>query len=118
MTTSFGSLLNLNRDARRSFRERGRCSIPRESPAPVHAHFIMRINHITRAKLMTENFFPILHDADCEILCTISPVRVTHPDSVLASARHFHILINRSLRLIRAGGGGTPLALAALRPFG
>src|SRR5207253_2118645 len=91
--------------------------VPRESPAPVHAHFVMRVNHVARAELVIENFSALLRDAHAKVFRLRGPVSVSNPNLVLTSARNFYLLKDHCAGFVRARRRSVPLALSALRPL-
>src|SRR6185369_4257525 len=113
MPSCFSGFVNNDRHTRGSFFQRRACTVPREGPAPVHADFIVRIDHVFRAKLVSKHFRAVLVDYYSEVFTSPRPVSVTNPQPVFAATWNLQILIQRGARLIRARRGGVPLALAA-----
>src|ERR1044072_8929293 len=117
MPSCFRSLVDHDRHTRRAFFNRRTCAIPRKGPAPVHADFVVRIDHVFRAKLMSKHFGAVLRNRDCEVLSSPRPISVTNPQPVFAATWNLEILIQHGARLISARGRGVPFALTTLRPL-
>src|SRR5947209_395795 len=117
VSARFRSLLYLYGNSRSPFRKPSTRAVPNESPLPIHAHFIVRVNQIPRAELVAEDLSPVLSDADTKILRAFCPVRVAHPDFVFARSRNLQVLIDRRASFICARRSRVPFALASLRPF-
>src|SRR5713101_4077659 len=66
---------------------------------------------------MSKDFAIFLFDPNAEVLSSVAPVGIAHPNFVLAGAWHFEVLPDARTRLVRARGHGVPLAFAALRPL-
>ena len=96
----------------------GAGAVPGECPTPVQADFIVAVDDVLRAELVTEDFPLALSNPNEERFRLVGPVRVAHPEFVISRARYFDVLIDFAGPLIRTRGRGVPFALAALRPFG
>src|ERR1044072_8442683 len=116
MPACFRSLLDHERDTRRTFLQRQVCAVPGECPTPVETDFVMRIDNIIRTKLMSKNFGAILSDRDGEVLSLLCPVSVTNPKRVLALTRNLEILIQGRATLISARSRRIPFTLSTLGP--
>src|ERR1700752_2810876 len=114
MPARFGSLLNHERHSRRTFFQRRVRAVPRKSPTPVQADFIVGIDNIRRAKLMAENFSAILSNRDREVFSSLRPISVTHPKRVLALSRNLEILIQRRAILVSACSRRVPFTFTTL----
>lgn len=118
MAACFGGFFNFDRNTSRTFFELRAGSVPGKGPTPVHADLIVWVDDVLGSKLVTEQFSPALSDANDKRLSLVCPVGIAHPDFVVARARYLDVLIDLACGFISACGGGIPLALAALRPFG
>src|SRR5678815_5428986 len=94
--------------ARWSFVEFGDRSGPGESPVPIHTHFVVRIDDVFCAKLMTKYFAVVLVNPENEALRLVGPVCVPYPKFVTARARHFEVLIDLPRGFVRTRGDGIP----------
>src|ERR1051326_2628123 len=117
MAPGFRWFFDQDRNPRWTFLQRSTRSVPRERPTPVHADFIVRVDDILRAKLVTKNFGPVLRDRYREVLSLVGPISVTNPQHVRARARHFQIPIDRRSGFVSTRRRGVPFTLTALRPF-
>src|ERR1043165_4172295 len=118
MPSCVRGLLDHERHACRTFLQSRVRTIPGERPAPVETDFIVRIDNIVRAKLMTENFRAILCNRDGKGFSLPGPISVAHQKRVLALARNVEILVQRPAILISTRSRGVPFTLAALCPLG
>src|ERR1044072_7372832 len=112
MPSRFRRLLNHDRHARSPLLQGRVRTVPREGPAPVQTDFIMRIEHIFRAKLVPEDFSAILRDRDREVLTSLGPVSVTNPKRIRAAARDLEILIQSRTLFVSTRRRGVPFTLA------
>src|SRR2546427_9502512 len=98
MASCLGRLFNLNEECRGTFVQCCCGAIPGERPTPVHTDFVVDIDDVSGAKFMPEDFALILNDAEREVLALTGPVRVAHPNLVIAGARYLNILVNGGAR--------------------
>src|SRR5688572_13288159 len=78
----------------------------------------MTIDDVFRTKLTTKDLGAVLGHGHSEVLASPGPIRVPNPQRVFTTSWYFKILVERRTRFISTCGGGVPLALATLRPFG
>ena len=103
MPACFRGFVDHNRHAHRAFFSVA-FALSHANAQPVHADFVVRIDHVLRAKLMSKHFSAILRDRDGEVFTTLGPVSVTNPQTMFAAAWNLEILIDHGTRLIRACG--------------
>src|SRR5258705_848607 len=118
MATRLTSFFDVDRDSYRTFVQRGRGAVPGKRPTPIHAHFIMRIDDVFHAELVTKYLAPVLIKTHDKVLALVGPVSVANPQHILTRAWHFNVLIDSCFCFVCTRGRRVPLTLTSLRPFG